>query len=217
MKLLTEQYISQVKCWPSSGRYILAQFNNDSIVVYQAFRPSIGNFAVKHGYFGGEFSLNRMSWIKTSFLWMMYRSGWGTKADQEVILAIWLKRWAFDDILAAAVPSSYLPELYLSKDEWQQAVKQSSVRLQWDCDYDPCRKPIDRRAIQLGLRGKFLSRYAQDWIVDIEDISEFVQQQYPNRLIRNRSQLLTPIESVYSVTSPDIVKQLGLSIPFPLF
>ncbi len=216
MKLLTESYLNQVQCWPLSGRHILAQFNNDSIVVYQAFRPSIGNFAVKDGYFGGEFSLNRMSWIKTSFLWMMYRSGWGTKVDQEVILAIWLKRSAFDDILAAAVPSSYVPELYLSKDEWQEAVKRSLVRLQWDSDYDPCRNPIDRRAIQLGVRGKFLARYAQDWIVDIEDISEFVKQQYPNRLIKNRAQLLTPIESVYPVNNHDIGQKIGLSIPFSL-
>ena len=191
----------------------MAQFNHNSIVVYQAFRPSIGNFAVKHGYFGGEFSLNRMSWIKTSFLWMMYRSGWGTKVDQEVILAIWLKRLAFDDILAAAVPSSYVPELYVSKDEWQEAVKRSLVRLQWDSDYDPCRNPIDRRAIQLGVRGKFLARYTQDWIVDIEDISEFVREQYPNRLVRNRGYLLTPIESVYPVNNPDIRQEIGLSIP----
>ncbi|HBY80241.1 MAG TPA: DUF4291 domain-containing protein, partial [Cyanobacteria bacterium UBA11148] len=74
---------------------------------------SIGHFAAQHGYFGGEFSLKRMSWIKTNFLWMMYRSGWGTKADQEVVLAIWLKRSAFEEILAAAVPSSYVPELYV--------------------------------------------------------------------------------------------------------
>src|SRR5262245_58806343 len=26
-----------------------------------------------------------MSWIKLNFLWMMFRSGWGTKPDQEVI------------------------------------------------------------------------------------------------------------------------------------
>ena len=42
-----------------------------------------------HGYFGGDhFSLNRMSWVKPNFLWMMYRSGWGQKEGQVVVLAV---------------------------------------------------------------------------------------------------------------------------------
>lgn len=212
MKLLTQPYLEQVTRWPETGCHILAQFNQDCIVVYQAFSPAIGNFAVKHGYFGGEFKLNRMSWIKTNFLWMMYRSGWGNKIGQEVVLAIWLKRKAFDEILTQAVHSSYVSELYGGKTEWQQALKSSPVRLQWDPDYNPCQKSMERRAIQLGLRGHILSSYAQDWIENIEDISDFVRQQYPNRLLRNQTQLLTPIETVYPITEPNLAHQLGLSI-----
>ena len=63
--------------------YSLKQ-NSEGVIVYQAYRPSIGTYAVEHGHFGGEFSYSRMSWIKTNFLWMMYRSGWGTKPGQEV-------------------------------------------------------------------------------------------------------------------------------------
>ncbi|WP_155968870.1 DUF4291 family protein [Kamptonema formosum] len=36
---------------------------------------------------------------------------------------------------------------------------------------------VDRRAIQLGLRGDVLSRYEREWIVNIEDLYEFVRQQ----------------------------------------
>nr|WP_240038802.1 MULTISPECIES: DUF4291 family protein [Okeania] len=39
-----------------------------------------------------------MSWIKTNFLWMMYRSAWGSKTGQEIILAVTIKRTAFDGI-----------------------------------------------------------------------------------------------------------------------
>lgn len=46
---------------------------------------------------------------------MMYRSGWGTQNGQEVVLAIWMKRSAIEEILAAAVHSSYVPELYPDK------------------------------------------------------------------------------------------------------
>ena len=83
-KLRTEPYVAQTERWPKSGRHILAQFDDASVVVYQAYRPSIGRHAAEHGYFGGDFSLSRMSWIKPNFLWMMYRSGWGTKEGQEV-------------------------------------------------------------------------------------------------------------------------------------
>ena len=111
-RLHVEPYASQTERLPRSGRHILAQFDDDAIVVYQAFRPAIGHWAAEHGRFGGEFSFARMSWIKTSFLWMMYRSGWATKPGQEVVLAVWLRRVGFEAILAEAVPSTFDPAYY---------------------------------------------------------------------------------------------------------
>src|SRR5438105_14894169 len=73
MKLPTEPYLLQSRRWPQSGRHILAHFDSESIVVYQAYQPAIGRYAAQHQRFGGEFSFARMSWIKTNFLWMMYR------------------------------------------------------------------------------------------------------------------------------------------------
>jgi hypothetical protein len=80
--LVTEAYSEQIKVWPKTGHHILAQFDDTSIIVYQAYRPSIGRHAAEHGCFGGDFDFDRMSWVKPNFLWMMYRSGWGTKQDQ---------------------------------------------------------------------------------------------------------------------------------------
>lgn len=181
------------------------------MVVYQAYRPAIANFAVENGYFGGEFKCDRMSWIKPNFLWMMYRSGWGTKPGQEVTLAIRLKRSAFNKILANAVHSRFLPDVYGSKTEWQEAVKNSPVRLQWDPDRDPVGSRLERRAIQLGLRGEFLQQYATDWLLSLEDISTFVQQQRQNRN-DGWKQLQTPRESVYPVNDPEVAKRLQLSV-----
>src|SRR5919206_3744636 len=84
MTLVTEPYAAQVARWPRAGRHILAQFTDDAVVVYQAYCPAIGHFAARHKFFGGAFSLNRMSWIKPKFLWMMYRSGWGTKEGEDI-------------------------------------------------------------------------------------------------------------------------------------
>lgn len=210
VKLLTEPYLNQVSNWPKTGRHILAQFDENTVVVYQAYRPAIGLFAAEHGYFGGEFSLNRMSWIKPNFLWMMYRSQWGTNPGQEVILAVRILRSAFDEILASAVYSKFVPEVYGSEKVWRQAVKSSDVRLQWDPDHHPSGAKLERRAIQLGLRGSVLASYARDWIVNIEDISEFVHQQH-QYLGGDRIQLLTPSETVYPVIDPDVSQRLGLS------
>ena len=72
MNLQLEPYLIQLARWPQTGRHILAHFDEHSIIVYQAYRPSIGHFAAKHGYFGGEFSFSRMSWIKPNFLWSIF-------------------------------------------------------------------------------------------------------------------------------------------------
>jgi Domain of unknown function (DUF4291) len=180
------------------------------VVVYQAYRPEIGHFAARHGYFGGSFSLGRMSWIKPNFLWMMYRSGWGTKEGQEVTLAVRLRRHAFDEILSLAVHSSFVPEVYGSHDEWNRAVAGSDVRLQWDPDHGPAGNPLERRAIQLGLRGDVLARYAREWLIEVEDISDFVAEQRENATAPYE-RLVTPREDVYPVSDTEVATRLGVS------
>ena len=211
MNLTTESYQAQIARWPRVGRCILAQFDSDSVVVYQAYRPSIGRFAAEHGFFGGEFSLTRMSWIKPNFLWMMYRCGWGTKADQETVLAVRLRRAGFDEILAQSVPSRFEPALYATSEQFRVAVDRSSVRLQWDPDHDPSGAPVERRAIQLGLRGDVLRRYASEWILDIQDISPFVAEQRVHAAMLGWPLLVTPREDVYPVANAEVERRLRLS------
>ena len=208
MRLPTESYAAQSRRWPERGRHILACFDDQRVVVYQAYRPEIGHFAAEHGYFGGAFSLSRMSWIKPNFLWMMYRSGWATKPGQEVVLAVSLTRAAFDEILAAAVHSTFDPAVYPSREAWQAAVKSSEVRLQWDPDHGPRGGKLERRAIQLGLRGATLARYARDWILEIEDVSDFVRAQRDNT--GDKQALETPVEHVYPVADPQVAARLGV-------
>ena len=202
--LITEPYTTQNARWPQAGRQIMAQFDAEAIVVYQAYRPAIGCYAAINRRFGGEFSLNRMSWIKPNFLWMMYRSGWGTKPGQEITLAIWLRRDAFDTILGAAVPSQFDLERYTDTEAWRRAVADSEVRQQWDPDHDPAGAPLARRAIQLGLRGETLARYATDWLLDIQDVSVFVAEQRLLVQAKDYQRLITPREEVYLHGGPDL-------------
>ncbi len=213
--LLTEPYIEQAKQWPKSGRHILAQADKESVIVYQAYRPSIGRYAVKHGRFGGDFSYSRMSWIKPNFLWMMYRSGWGTKSGQEVTLAVRIRRQFFDELLAQAVESSFAVRQYKTQEEWQQAIQHSSVRIQWDPDHGPSGAALERRALQLGLRGESLRRYGRDETLEILDISAFVAEQRENITKERLGDLLTPVERVYLPEDETIRARLGLDEVHP--
>ena len=211
MKLLTERYIDQVKDWPKSGRHILAHYDDSTIIVYQAYRPSIGNYALRNGHFGGDFSYSRMSWIKPNFLWMMYRSGWGTKQGQEVILGLRLRREFFDQILAQSVQSSYYEGHFATRELWQEALAQSSVRLQWDPDHHPSGAKLERRAVQLGLRGPVLAAFGEKELIEVIDMSEFVATQRPLTTAEMLKELQTPVERVYIPSDPEIGRKLGLT------
>jgi hypothetical protein len=208
--LTTRRYGEQLLDWPTEGRVVLAQYDEGSVVVYQAYRVSIAEHAVAHQSFGGpDFSYSRMSWVKTNFLWMMYRSGWATKPGQERVLALRLRRPYFDGLLAAAVWSSHRPEDG-TREEWSASGKRSDVRLQWDPDHDPSGAPVARRAIQLGIRGPTLEGFRGEAIVSIEDITGFVAEQRLNATSAPWPHLVTPAEREYPVADPAVRERLGL-------
>jgi hypothetical protein len=209
--LPTEPYTEQVKLWPKAGRHILAHHDDRTVVVYQAYRPSIGRRAAQHGTFGGDFSYSRMSWVKPNFLWMMYRSGWGTKPGQEVTLALRLRREFFESLLAQAVPSSWDRDLFATEEDWSRAVGRSAVRLQWDPDHDPSGAKLERRALQLGLRGEALEAFGRRELVEVLDLSEFVAEQRSRVASGGVSALHTPRERVYHPADPEVATRLGLA------
>jgi len=211
MNLRTEPYLIQKERWPNRGRQILAQFDAETVVVYQAYRPAIGLFAAQNQRFGVEFKFNRMTWIKPNFLWMMYRSAWGTKEGQEVTLALRLRRSGFDEILQRAVHSSYIPEVYRSPEDWKERLAESPVRVQWDPDHDPSGRKEERRAIQLGLADDVLARFVRDWIVSIDDISDFVAGQRAHVGSNEVGRLFTPREEIYPIHEADVAQRLGIS------
>lgn len=196
--LPTELYETQLRGWPREGQHILAHYDDSSIVVYQAYRPSIGQYAVNHGHLGGpDFSFSRMSWIKPNFLWMMYRSGWGTKEGQEMTLGLRLRREFFDRLLAQAVPSSFGSDYPGGREAWAAAVSKSEVRLQWDPDHSPSGGRLVRRAIQLGLRGRMLEALAGPELLEVIDLTDFVSSQRLSASEPKIGALRTPTERIY--------------------
>ncbi|MGC6768840.1 DUF4291 domain-containing protein [Enterococcus sp. LJL128] len=155
---------------------IYASFNSETIRVYQAYNHKIAAEATSLGHFGPSFKLERMTWIKPSFLWMMYRSGWASKEGQERVLAIDITIDGFRELLKHVVLSTYDEQLYPSYESWQKKVKSSEVRCQWDPDKDLHLEKMERKAIQLGLRGKMVEKYVRHWTTNITDITEEVHQ-----------------------------------------
>lgn len=210
MKIVTEKYTASLTSHPKEGQYIIGHQTENEIVVYQAYKPAIADFAIKNQYLGGtDYNYNRMSWIKPNFLWMMYRCGWATKENQEKILAIWLNKTDFEKILDQAVLSSFNPKYYESHDHWGVELKTKEVRLQWDPDHDPFGNKITRRAIQLGLKGQALENFGRQQIKLIEDITEFVIDQKKHVDLKDLDKLTVPTENIYKLTNAELKSRIG--------
>lgn len=157
-------------------RRIRALHTASTITVYQAYRPEIGRPAARKGRFPAAWKPDRMTWIKPSFMWMMYRSGWGAKEGQETVLAVEITRDGFDWALRNACLSSYVRGLHPDRAAWQRDLKRSPARVQWDPERDLHLRPLPYRSLQLGLSSEASSRYANEWIVSIRDVTPLAHQ-----------------------------------------
>lgn len=194
-------------------RQIRATYSESSITVYQAYEPAIGVSAAEHGTFPSSFKRNRMTWVKPSFLWMMHRSGWATKPQQECVLAIQLSRDGFEWALRNAVSSKVDRATYTNKEEWRLALRRQPVRFQWDPERDILGRSLPYRTLQIGLTGEALDRYINEWIIAIVDITETVRSIHNLVRIGNIQQAYKklPVETVYSIPN-DIASIIGTDI-----
>jgi hypothetical protein len=185
---------------PASGRRkIRALYDDETITVYQAFNDEIADAALEKQRFVKPFSMDRMTWIKPSFLWMMERSGYGTLPDQEHVLAIRITLEGWLEALSSAGlstdPSSKEP-----------------VRVQWDPERDLKGNKLPIRSIQVGLSPAIVERYVKEWTVDITDLTEQVEEL---RELREqgkftRAAALLPPERPWN-PPPEIAKRIGMA------
>ncbi|MFI8190905.1 DUF4291 domain-containing protein [Streptomyces sp. NPDC085946] len=155
---------------------IRAAYGASTITVYQAYSPELGLPAVREGRFPAAWKRSRMTWIKPSFLWMMYRCGWGTKPGQETVLAVEITRDGFEWALRNACLSSYVRGLHPDHSTWQHRLKRSPARVQWDPERDLRLRPLPHRSLQLGLSGEAVERYADEWTVSFRDVTPLAHE-----------------------------------------
>ena len=130
-------------------RQIRALYDEETITVYQAYPSAIADPALHHQRLSASpaFSHTRMTWIKPSWAWMMYRSGYSHKdPGQERVLALRMKHEHFRLLLSQAVVCHGQT---LSQEERGRGSGCSGIRsgrLLWTC----CRIGVFR----LGFRGR---------------------------------------------------------------
>jgi len=189
-------------------REIRGVYDADTITVYQAYGPQIAVPAAASGRFPGAFKRERMTWIKPSFLWMMYRSGWASKPGQEHVLAVRISRSGFEWALRHSAFAHFDSAVHQDHAQWKTSLA-APVRIQWDPERDTAFRPLPFRSLQVGLSGEAVNRYCDEWIAGIEDVTGLAQEigrevaagrHVPDRL---------PAEKPYP-TPPELRVQLGM-------
>ena len=193
-----------------TARLVRAAYTSGTITVYQAYAPEIAEAALAAGTLVPPFSLDRMTWIKPSFGWMMHRSGWADKPGQERALAIEISRAGFEWALAHSCLSHYTAGRHASAKAWAALKDSSPVRIQWDPDRALSGEQLPRRAIQIGLSRDAVRRYADEWIRSITDVT--VTARDIGRLApadrADEAMRRLPAERVYPLV-PDLAARIG--------
>ena len=155
---------------------IRADFDRETIAVYQAYSPAIADAALSAQRFVPPFSLNRMTWIKPSFFWLMHRSNWAMKSGQERALAIRITRAGWEEALSLAVLTSFAPSIFRSPADWEMQFRAATVHLQWDTERSLRGAALPYYSIQIGLSRHIIGEYVEDWVTRIEDITPRVRK-----------------------------------------
>jgi len=180
------------------------EFDEEGVFVYQAYCNEIANYAIEHQTFGGHvFNTSRMTWIKPSFAWVLYRSGYAMKHNQERILKIKLSHKSIAEIL--------------EKCSCKHGGGGSFGRVQWDPardlfvseDGEP-RKMLNKRAIQIGVKGHISEFYVKS-ILSIKDVTHlaYLVGIAHNVLIDNKGTIIKKKKRAKkTIFTEDLIKQL---------
>jgi hypothetical protein len=187
-----------------ANRLVRAKFDNLRIVIYQAFNERIAKNALEMQTLSScpDFKSDRMTWIKPSFLWMMYRSGWATKKNQEHILKISIKRSGFEWALENSCLSYFDKKTYGSLENWKEKLYTSPVRIQWDPERNLLLEALPSRTIQIGLSGIAVQEYTHHWIEKINDCTELctnIHQLIQSGNVDEAKKML-PVEAIYPLS-----------------
>jgi hypothetical protein len=190
---------------------IRADYNAQTITIYQAYSSIIAQPALKAQRFVPPFSMGRMTWIKPSFLWLMERSNWGQKAGQEFILSVKIQRNGWDEALSLGVLTSFEASIHRNPQLWREEFDRALVHVQWDPERSIRGADLGCNSIQVGLSRQIIEKYVEEWVVEIQDFTPLVRKIHG--LVKaghiDKAKKLLPPERVYPL-SLDVAKRLNM-------
>jgi hypothetical protein len=158
---------------------IRACYDEETITVYQAYNSEIATAAVHQQklHASPQFRLSRMTWIKPSWCWMMYRAGYSYKdKNQERILALKMKHEHFIALLQNATlatgPNQSMPSGDRGISDKPTRETPPAVKVQWDPERTPQLERLGYRSIQIGIPSSLAATWVDEWITGIEDVTE---------------------------------------------
>ncbi len=129
-----------------------------------------------------DYSSLKANSIQLSFLSIMHDYSSREKENQESVLAIWIKKEVFKEILQKVTPK-------------------------WNPDYDYFGKQLERQTIQLDLNEEDFEKLIKENIDFVLDISDFIkeQKQYINQ--NQIDQLMLPKERIVDFETPELIDE----------
>jgi len=180
------------------------EWDEEGVFVYQAFNEHIANWALQHQEFGGpHFNPVRMTWVKPSFAWVLYRSGYSFKHNQTRILKVKLSHAALAELLGQC--------------QCRTGGGGSKGRVQWDPERDLMsgdgKAPTEMlryRAIQIGLKGSLSELYVRS-VLSIQNVTELARKVHAAHVAKDSKQAMAlllpelPLERPYLPQCPEDV------------
>ncbi|KAK4226734.1 hypothetical protein QBC38DRAFT_479824 [Podospora fimiseda] len=198
-------------------RQIRAFHDSETITVYQAYSVPIATAAVTAQSLSASplFRTTRMTWIKPSWAWMLYRAGYSYKdPGQARILALKMKHADFIYLLEQGVLSSHKAT---NQKDAEARKKNEEVRIQWDPERNVRLDKLDYRSIQIGIPGALSERWAKEMIVEIEDVTERAKElkrvldERPDVMDEELSEMgLVPEEKLYQRVPANVKEKLRM-------
>ena len=183
----------------SAYHQIGALYDRDTITVYQAYNQQIAQLAVQQQKFVSPFSFHRMTWIKPSFLWLMERSHWATKSNQNHILAIRIKRDFWEYLLQQSIHTDPTLSAHKNGEHWFESFENAKVHIQWDPERNLKGTKLEQRSIQIGISRFLIQAFNNTAIHSIQDITPLVTKMAQFRRLGKykHAEKLLPKQRIY--------------------
>jgi hypothetical protein len=183
----------------SAYHQIRALYDRDTITVYQAYNQQIAQLAVQQQKFVSPFSFHRMTWIKPSFLWLMERSHWATKSNQNHILAIHIQRDFWEYLLQQSIHTDPTLSAHKNGEHWFESFENAKVHIQWDPERNLKGTKLEQRSIQIGISRFLIQAFNNTAIHSIQDITPLVNKMAQFRRLGQykHAEKLLPKQRIY--------------------